>query len=118
MKYISLLFLVFTGIFGCQKELVMERVSKQKNLSIPQVLAKGQGHQTKYVTWYYPGVEVYYSPGSKTYAVKEKGNWVTMKNRPAGISSGSSHVVIESETGKPWLNHSYYKEKYPTDTEK
>lgn len=103
MKSIVLLFLVFIVIGGC---IVIQRKPG------PPPHAKAYGYRAKHIYWYYPASEIYYCPNSKIYAVIEGDKWVTLNTPPSALVLGSSYVVIESDTDKPWLKHSYYKEKY------
>ena len=104
-KYIILLLFIFIGSINCRKPVVVYHEPG------PPPHAKAYGYRAKHVFWYYPAIEVYYSPNLKVYTVLKNGEWLTMDTSPISIE-GVSYVIIESESEKPWLNHSYYKQKY------
>jgi hypothetical protein len=79
----------------------------------PPPHAKAYGHYKKYVYYYYPDLEIYWYPETKAYVVLRDGVWVEVETRPVILTSAYTHIVIKTETLKPWLKHSYYKKKYP-----
>lgn len=79
----------------------------------PPPHAPAHGYHKKYVYYYYPDLEIYLLRDSKSYAVLRGGTWVIVKTRPAILTPSHSYVIIEVESKKPWLNHSYYKKIYP-----
>ena len=105
MRFIWLI-VILLFISSCRPTLVQRRPG-------PPSHAKAYGLQKKYVYHYYPDLEIYWDSDSQTYIVFKEGNWVISNSRPLNLSRSHSYVVIEVEEPKPWLKHSYYKNKHP-----
>ncbi len=78
----------------------------------PPPHAKAYGYRAKYIFWYYPALEIYYHPERNVYIIFEGGKWIEVKEKPKNIEI-FNYVIIETDNDKPWMNHSYYKKKYP-----
>ena len=70
-------------------------------------------HAYKHVYYYYPDVEVYWSPESETYSVYRDNGWVVVTTRPVFLTSGYSYIIIEDDGPDPWIRHNIYRGKYP-----
>lgn len=81
----------------------------------PPPHAKAHGHHKKnaHVYHYYPDLEIYWSPATKTYMVLKKGSWVVYKSRPVFITPAYNYIVLKIDEPKPWKKHKHYKKKYP-----
>ena len=106
--YMKFIYLIIILIFfsSCEPTLVQRRPG-------PPPHAKAYGLQKKYIYRYYPDLEIYWDSDSNTYVELKGGTWVISNTRPVILTNSYSYVVIEVEEQKPWLKHSFYKEKHP-----
>lgn len=80
----------------------------------PPAHAPAHGYRAKHQYRYYPSCSVYFDIGRSVYFYLEGDTWRVSVELPnhLRVRLGDS-VVVEMDTDKPYLEHEYYKQKYP-----
>ena len=72
------------------------------------------GEPVRYHYWYYPETQIYFDYEQKVYYYPENGSWRHSQQLPARYSAESSHVVVDEDTDKPYVNHERHVKQYPS----